>query len=254
MTDKQQAEPFTVQFDFSVELLFFLRKADCTQPLTRVLREKTSIKDAVEACGVPHPEVNRIRCDGISVSFEHQLTRPASVLVSGWEGAPEPELQQRRIARFVADGHLGKLARDLRLLGFDLVYSPNAADDFLVRVAATEDRALLTRDRRLLMHKIVRHGYCPRSVDPEEQILEVLRRFDLRDLIAPYTRCMHCNGLLERAEKADVLAQLEPLTRLYYEDFCRCSDCGRIYWSGSHFGKLEARIEKIRKSLISPSS
>ena len=99
------------------------------------------------------------------------------------------------------------------------------------------------------MHKIVRHGYCPRSHDPDEQIIEVLRRFDLVELIAPYTRCLQCNGLLEGVDKADVLEELEPLTKIHYQDFRRCIACRKIYWSGSHFEKLEARLEKIRARL-----
>jgi uncharacterized protein with PIN domain len=95
------------------------------------------------------------------------------------------------------------------------------------------------------MHKIVRHGYCPRSHDPDEQILEVLRRFDLAAQAAPYTRCLKCNGVLVQAEKSDVLDRLEPLTKLYYQDFRRCPDCNKLYWPGSHFGKLKARIERI---------
>ena len=107
-----------------------------------------------------------------------------------------------------------------------------------------------TRTRRLLMHKIVRHGYCPRSHDSDEQIIEVLRRFDLAELISPYTRCLQCNGLLERVDKADVLEELEPLTKIHYQDFRRCIACRKIYWSGSHFGKLETRLGKIRHALL----
>ncbi|HEV3409230.1 MAG TPA: Mut7-C RNAse domain-containing protein [Chthoniobacterales bacterium] len=248
----QEAGAFSITFRFSPELWFFMPKPLRAQRITRVLHEKTSIKDAIEACGVPHPEINLIRCNGESVGFEHQLSGPARVEVFGFDSVPEPRLQQRRLTRFVADGHLGTLTRDLRLLGFDVWYAPNAADDQLVRIAAAEERALLTRDRRLLMHKTVRHGYCPRSLDPEEQVIEVLQRFDLSELLRPYTRCSGCGGMLERVDKAQVLDQLEPLTRLYYEDFRRCTHCGKIYWSGSHFAKLEARLEKIRARLSRP--
>ena len=96
------------------------------------------------------------------------------------------------------------------------------------------------------MHAIVRHGYCPRSPDPDEQIIEVIRRFDLAELIVPYTRCLRCNGLLQRVDKAEVFDQLEPLTKIYYQDFRRCNVCAKIYWSGSHFEKLKGRLEQIR--------
>jgi len=76
-----------------------------------------------------------------------------------------------------------------------------------------------------------------------------MRRFDLAELVAPYRRCLQCNGLLFKVSKAEVFDQLEPLTKIYYEDFRRCSQCGKIYWPGSHFGKLETRLEKIRDQL-----
>ena len=112
-----------------------------------------------------------------------------------------------------------------------------------------ENRALLTRDRRLLMHAIVQHGYCPRSQGAEEQTTEVVRRFKLFDLIAPFSRCVRCNARLEDAAKTDIIDKLEPLTKLYYEQFRRCSGCGQIYWAGSHFQKLATRIEKIQARL-----
>src|SRR5437773_8917683 len=191
------ANAFTVRFRFHGDLSFFLRREHRRTTVTKTLREKTSVKDAIESCGVPHPEVDLICCDGIALPFEHSLTANAIVDVHGVTDSPaEPNerLQRRRVTKFVADGHLGKLARDLRLLGFDVVYAPAASDSALA-ASCSDDRALPTRDRRLLMHKIVRHGYCPRSQDPAEQILAVIRRFDLAKMIAPYTRCLQCNGL-----------------------------------------------------------
>jgi len=112
-----------------------------------------------------------------------------------------------------------------------------------------ENRALLTRDRRLLMHAIVQHGYYPRSQNPDEQTIEVIRRFDLSELIAPFTRCLRCNTLLEEAAKADIIDKLEPLTKIYYNQFRRCPGCKQIYWPGSHFPKLQKRIEEIRSRI-----
>jgi len=99
------------------------------------------------------------------------------------------------------------------------------------------------------MHAVLRHGYYLRSQDPLEQALEVMRRFDLQSVVAPFTRCLRCNSSLEPAEKEKVIGQLEPLTKIYYEQFRRCSGCGQIYWSGSHFAKLQKRIEAIRLRL-----
>jgi uncharacterized protein len=109
-----------------------------------------------------------------------------------------------------------------------------------------ENRALLTRDRRLLMHAVVKTGYCPRSQNADEQIVEVIRRFNLLGSIAPFTRCIRCNAPLRKIAKAEIIERLEPLTKIYYEQFRRCIGCGQIYWPGSHFSKLQKRIEQIR--------
>jgi uncharacterized protein with PIN domain len=120
----------------------------------------------------------------------------------------------------------------------------------LVEIASSKNRALLTRDRRLLMYAAVKHGYYLRSQDPLEQTIEVLRRFDLGSTLWPFSRCLRCNALLEPAEKEKVIGQLEPLTKIYYDDFRRCSGCAQVYWSGSHFTKLQKRIEQIRANLV----
>jgi len=243
---------FRIDLHFDSGLTFFLSKQDRATALTRILREKTSIKDAIEACGVPHPEVDLVQSNGATLPFEHQLQTDAVLEVYGVVASPataEEHLQQRRLARFVVDGHLGRLARDLPFLGFDVVYQTDPPDDLLIAVAAAEDRALVTRDRRLLMWRAVRHGYCPRSHDPGEQIVEILRRFDLAEVIAPFTRCPACNAMLRQVEEWDILERLEPLTRIHYDEFRRCANCGKVYWSGSHVSKLEARLERIRGRL-----
>lgn len=248
---QQSPSVFTVQLRFHSDLSFFLPKRVCGRVITKILYEKTSVKDCIESCGVPHPEVDLIYSDGIAVPFEYSLVEDTTVDVYGVNDSPAKlgeGLQSRHLVRFVADGHLGKLARDLRLLGFDVVYDRDAYDSSLA-ASSSSDRALLTRDRRLLMHKVIQHGYCPRSPNPDEQIIEVIRRFELANVIAPFTRCLQCNGLLVKVEKSDVFDELEPLTKIHYQTFRRCADCGKIYWSGSHFGKLEARLGQIRESL-----
>ncbi len=243
---------FCVRLDFHESLRFFLPR-NAGRPLGKILREKTSVKDAIESCGVPHPEVDLILIDGSPVDFAFQLRREHEVDVFGFHDSPErfqhARLQKRTIARFVADGHLGKLARFLRLLGIDVVYDRSADDRKLLEIAVSEKRALLTRDRRLLMHSIVQHGYYPRSQMPDEQAFEVVRRFDLLRAFAPYTRCLHCNAALESVGKSEIFSQLEPLTQIYYEDFRHCTGCGKIYWAGSHFPKLQARIAELRNKL-----
>jgi uncharacterized protein with PIN domain len=248
---------FTVRLSFHGDLAFFLRSKAGNKIVERRLGEKTSVKDVIESCGVPHPEIDLILVNGQPVGFSHILEFEQEIDVYPIQSLPtlfhENRLQVRVIDRFIADGHLGKLARNLRLLGFDVVYDRDAQDRQLLAVMDIENRALLTRDRWLLMHKVVRHGYYPRSQDATEQTIEVMRRFDLFSSVAPFTRCLRCNALLEGVEKADVMEKLEPLTRIHYEHFRRCTGCRQIYWPGSHFDKLCARLEGIRATLAAES-
>jgi uncharacterized protein len=244
------SQPFTVTMTFFGDLVFFLKRAGSVAVIERGLKERTSVKDAIEACGVPHPEVDFITINGEAGKFSYVLQKDSAISVypvgfaeSKLSGLP---LQRRNLTKFVTDGHLGKLTRNLRLLGIDVVSPAPSEDRRLLEVMQRDHRALLTRDRRLLMHQIVQDGFYPRSQDPEEQTIEVLRRFELGSWIAPFSRCLSCNGFLEQATKEQVIDRLEPLTRKYYEHFRRCKDCGKIYWRGSHFDKLRARIEVLR--------
>ena len=220
--------PFTIRLKFHGDLPFFLGSKTRRGTIERALREKTSVKDVIESCGVPHPEVDLILVDGQPVDFHHTLRTDADVDVYpvGLLSTcfPENRLQVSNSMEFVADGHLGKLARDLRLLGFDIAYDRHADDRQLLAIMRESNRALLTRDRRLLMHAIVQHGYYLRSQNPINQTIEVL----------------------EEVEKNEVIQKLEPLTKIYYEQFRRCVGCGQIYWAGSHFSKLQKRLEEIR--------
>ena len=242
--------PFRIRLKFHGDLPFFLGSKTRRETVERALREKTSVKDVFESCGVPHPEVDLILVDGRPVDFHHTLRTdgdvdvyPVGLLPTRF---PEHHLQVANSTEFVADGHLGKLARDLRLLGFDIAYDRDADDRQLLAIMRESNRALLTRDRRLLMHAIVQHGYYLRSQNPIRQTIEVLRRFGLFSAIAPFTRCLRCNAPLQKVAKADVIQKLEPLTKIYYEQFRRCTGCDQIYWAGSHFSKLQKRLEEIR--------
>jgi uncharacterized protein with PIN domain len=243
-------KPFTVRLRFHGDLNLFLGSKAADPVIERPLVEKTSVKDIIESCGVPHPEVDLILVDDQPVGFGHTLANEAKVEIFPVRNrdtvTADKRLQTIGITRFVSDGHLGALTRNLRLFGFDVAYDKSADDRQLLDVMTLENRALLTRDRRLLMHAVVQNGYYPRSQNPEEQTIEVIRRFDLSELIAPFTRCLRCNAPLEIAAKAEIIDKLEPLTKIYYDQFRRCPDCKQIYWSGSHFAELQKRIEEIR--------
>ncbi len=247
---RNDVSSFLVQLNFHGDLSFFLRPKGRPEIIERGLAEKTSIKDVIESCGVPHPEVDLILVNRQPVDFYHTLRTNVDVDVYPVGFLPtlftHKRLQGSHFAKFVADGHLGRLTRNLRLLGLDVAYLNAAEDRQLLETMQRENRALLTRDRRLLMHAVVQNGYYPRSQHATEQTIEVIRRFDLLRSIIPFTRCLRCNASLEKVGKAEIIEKLQPLTKIYYEDFRRCSGCGQIYWPGSHFSKLQKRIAELR--------
>ncbi|HEY4282665.1 MAG TPA: Mut7-C RNAse domain-containing protein [Chthoniobacterales bacterium] len=246
-------EPFRVRLRFHGDLNYFLKTDVRDRDVRRELKEPTSVKDVIESCGVPHTEVDRILIDSAAVNFSHVLRRNIDIEVYPVDlsdtTAVGSGLQPRHADRFVGDGHLGKLARNLRLLGFDVAYDPELDDRQLLHIMQSDKRALLTRDRRLLMHSVVIDGYCPRSSDPLEQTGEVIRRFHLAGQLRPFTRCLQCNAPLKAVDKEKILDQLEPLTRIYYNEFRCCTGCGKIFWRGSHFKKLEALLDRFRSNL-----
>ncbi|MCK4535740.1 MAG: Mut7-C RNAse domain-containing protein, partial [Desulfuromonadales bacterium] len=149
---------------------------------------------------------------------------------------------------FILDVHLGKLARRLRLLGFDCLYRNDYADDDIVWIAHEEDRIILTRDRGLLKRKMVEQGCLLNSNWPDEQLAAANQRYGLIDRIKPLGRCPSCNGLLQPVEKEQVADRLQPKTLLYYETFRLCTDCGQIYWRGSHTERILRWIENFSRS------
>lgn len=149
---------------------------------------------------------------------------------------------------FVLDVHLGKLARLLRMLGFDTRYRNNYSDPEIIDISLYEKRFILTRDRGILENRAATRGYFVEAIEPEAQLREVLLRFGLRQYIHPFHRCMVCNGIIEPVEKAAILERLQPKTIRYYQDFYRCSNCGKIYWKGSHYEKMEIFLQEIMEA------
>lgn len=234
-----------VQLRFYEELNDFLppqrRKVTFTHELTR----RTSVKDLIESFGVPHTEVEIILANGESVDFSYIVQAGDRISVyprfESLDISPLIRLREKplRDPRFVVDANLGQLARYLRLLGFDATYRNSFTDAEVAQIASEEKRIVLTRDRALLQHKIITHGYFVRAVKPREQVREILARLDLYRTLRPFTRCLRCNGELETVDKEAVLQQLEPKTKRYYDRFRRCKACGQAYWKGSHFNRME---------------
>jgi len=217
-------------------------------------QQGTKLRQLIEGFGVPHTEVELILMNGGSVGLDDSVQDGASIslypMFEAFDISPLLRLRSRpwREPRFIADAHLGRLARYLRLLGFDTRFENDSGDKALARQAAGERRILLTRDRALLMRREITHGCYIRSQKPLEQVVIVMQRCDLYGQVRPFTRCMVCNGLLEATKKSRVQDALLPQTRKYFDEFWRCTGCGRIYWKGSHFARLNEMLERLRES------
>jgi len=214
-----------------------------------------SMKDAIEAIGIPHVEVDLILVNSLSVDFSYKLRDADSVSVypvfESFDIRPVTYLREipLRNPKFILDVHLGKLARYLRLFGFDTLYRIDYKDLEIITISLSERRIILTHDIGLLKNKQVNHGYWIRSQHLDEQLKEVLNRFDLKNQVHPFIRCMECNGLLTDVSKKEISDHLLPGTREYYQKFKKCPDCDRIYWEGSHFERMRKYIEYVIKNV-----
>jgi len=207
-----------------------------------------SVKDAIEAFGVPHTEVDLILANGEPAAFSHLLRDGDTIsvypLFRSLNPGPLAYLQRSKgEIHFVLDTHLGKLAAHLRMLGFDSWYCSNCQDEKLAQISASQQRTLLSRDRGLLKRSIVTQGYLVREAKPEQQLIEVVNRFDLSGLIAPCRLCLHCNAPLWPVAKELINDRLLPDTRQRYHEFHICPHCDRVYWKGSHYQRMIRVIE-----------
>lgn len=211
-----------------------------------------AVKDAIEALGVPHPEVDLVLAGGEPVDFAWRLRdgarvsvypRFAAIDVGGVTRVRPPPLPGP--PRFALDAHLGRLARHLRTLGVDATWTRDVRDEELARAAAAEGRVVLTRDVGLLERSAVVHGRWLRETDPARQLAEVVRRFGLARAVAPFTRCLCCNTPLAAVDDERVLRRVPPRVRERHGTFRSCPSCGRVYWAGSHARRMERLVDDV---------
>lgn len=245
----------SVELRVYAELNDFLRPGERYTALRRPSRPHQTVKDVIEAAGIPHTEVDLVLVDGRSVDFDHR-PRPDGRITAypvfetlDISRVTRVRPHPLRTPRFLADVNLGGLAKLMRLLGLDVLCRWDAEDAELAEVSAAEHRILLTRDRGLLKRRNVTHGVYIRSEQPFDQVLELIRRLDLLACLAPFTRCLRCGGVVVEVAKAEVEDRLEPLTRRYYDTFRQCHACGRVYWQGSHQARLAETVAAVRAEL-----
>lgn len=241
-------------FRFYEELNDFLPEPRRKRAFAHPCPGEATVKHAIESLGVPHTEVELILVNGESVDFGHRVREGDRVSVypkfECFDVTPLLRVRERplRRPRFIADAHLGSLCKYLRMLGFDTLGAGGLDDAGIASVAAREGRIVLTRDRDLLMHRAVTHGCYVRARKPREQLVEILSRLDLHRHATPFTRCMSCNGLLAPVAKEHVAHRLPPRTDSFYDRFWNCNACGKVYWQGSHYKKMQQFVDEALQS------
>lgn len=243
-----------VYFHFHGDLNDFLLPDQQRQTISVPLNGVAAIKHPIESLGVPHPEVDALLVNQLAVDFDYRLQANDQIDVFPMTDKPAVATIPLRPplalpVHFVLDTHLGQLATYLRLLGFDTLYRNDYDDVELAQISSEETRLLLTRDRGLLKRKIVVYGHCVRHSDPRQQLIDVLRRYQLKEQVRVWQRCPLCNGDLARVAKAEILDQLEQKTQLYYDEFQRCQRCGQIYWQGSHYTHMQGFVDNVLAEL-----
>ena len=212
---------------------------------------KRTVKDIIEGEGVPHTEVDLILVNGNPVGFDHHIVDGDRISVY-----PEFELldispvarlrpEPLRQTRFIADANLGRLARYLRMTGFDTRFDINLDDEEIIRIAREEKRIILTRDIGMLKNGKVSRGYFIRSQQPDRQLAEVVKKFDLKKKFMPFTRCIACNGSIIPVNREEIMDRLPQQIQSDFLEFFCCDHCGRVYWKGSHYQRMLEKIGRL---------
>lgn len=205
----------------------------------RRIPEPTSAKDAIEALGIPHCEIGRIASGGKSLALAARIDDGADLTVFP---APPRTLDD---PRFICDQHLGKLARLLRIMGFDVAFGAGWNQPGVARRAVVGRRVLLSRGRAILMRSEISAGLLIRSDCADDQAVEVMRRFRLAGSVRLFGRCGLCNGRLAAVAKQQVAPRIPTRTARWLDEYYLCRDCDQLYWEGTHVAALRDRIAAL---------
>ncbi len=229
------------RFRFHGVLGAFLPRERRGEPFAFACARAATLKNAVEALGVPHTEVGRIAVNGAPATLDRIVREGDVVEAFPWSRQP-------LAAGFLADAHLGGLARFLRMLGFDTLHRNAFGDEEIRRIAREERRVVLSRDRELLKCREVLFGCYVHALKAEAQLREVAARFGLAARARPFTLCLVCNLALTPASAGEARAYAPQAKLEPYRDFRRCPGCGRVYWEGSHFARMRAALQEAVSS------
>ena len=149
--------------------------------------------------------------------------------------------------KFIADAMLGRLARWLRMLGYDVSYESSISDDDFIARALNEGRIILSMDRKLTKRESAKNSLLVNSPSYKEQLKQVITQYNIDYKSGIFTRCLVCNRLLEPIEKEKIKDKVPPYVYSTQDEFDICQQCGRIYWSGTHRVKMLKMLDEILK-------
>ena len=226
----------TASFRFHGELCEFLARQNRDRLFAYRCARAANLKNAIEALGVPHTEVGTVRVNGQPATLQRTVRQDdlVEVFPRSAEMGSDPI--------FLADAHLGGLARFLRMLGFDTLHDNGFRDEAIRALAASESRIVLTRDRELLKCRDILRGCYVHALKPESQLREVAERYGLAARAQPFTLCLLCNRRLRPVAKAAVAHRLPPQVLEGQEEFSHCASCDRVYWPGSHYRRMREAL------------
>ncbi len=241
----------TIHLRFYEELNDFLHTEKKEIRFERTFIDRTSVKDIIESLGVPHTEIDLIIVNGKSVDFNYIVNGGDDISVypvfESFDISNVQHLRPKplRDPKFILDVHLGRLAKHMRMLGFDSLYKNNFTEEEIISISLSEKRAILTRSSGLLKHREITHGYWLRNTNPTEQLKEVIERFQLSRLIKEFTRCLICNSIIEKIDKSKVEDRLPHKVKEWHAEFYFCEKCDKVYWKGTHYFKMKELINDM---------
>jgi len=224
----------------------FLETSACHEWVEYRFDDKPSVKDTIEAMGVPHPEVGGIRVNQAWVGFNYSLADEdvIDVFPSPHESQLLPYKPDGETV-FLLDVHLSKLARYLRMAGFSCLHqAEDLGDALLAHLSKTHDYILLTRDLGLLKRGDVRYARWVRSTDPYEQFCEIVSHYQLARQFRPFSRCVKCDGNIKDIDKPLVEGLVPNSVFETQVSFRQCAGCEQIYWKGTHYEKIQHIIQQ----------
>jgi uncharacterized protein with PIN domain len=234
------------------ELNDFLPPGKKQKPFALTMKEPVTVGEVAVILGIPLSEVDLVTVNGKPAGRSYRPVENDYIAIypafETFDIGSLHTLQKQplRVTRFILDAHLGKLARYLRMLGFDSLYRNDYSDREIIETARDEKRIILTRDKLLLRSPRVDHGYYIRAVEKHAQLVEVVKKFDLYSQFRSFSRCMTCNTALSPTPRETIrLGRIDPAIHNCYEEFYFCPSCDKFFWRGSHFDRMEQYIREI---------